>query len=70
MFGFGLNLHYSLRAEGDRPLCGFLYMGLSMGTGSCIWDARPATCPFAYESVPLIANGVLSQPAPGGEFTN
>ena len=21
------------------PLCGFLYMGLSMGTGSCIWAA-------------------------------
>ena len=23
-----------------------------------------------HVSVPLIANGVLSQPAPGGEFTN
>ena len=30
------------------PLCGFLYMGLSMGTGSCLWDARPAMCRFAY----------------------
>ena len=30
------------------PLCGFLSMGLSMGTGSCLWDARPAMCRFAY----------------------
>ena len=36
------------------PLCGggakrrLLYMGLSMGTGSCLWDARPAMCRFAY----------------------
>ena len=40
--------------KGGRPpkaaatLCGFLYMGLSMGMASCIWDARPVMCCFAY----------------------
>ena len=34
------------------PLCGFLYMGLSLGTGSCLWDARPAMCRFAYGFLP------------------
>ena len=40
--------------KGGRPpsaassLCGFLYLGLSLGTGSCLWDARPAMCRFAY----------------------
>ena len=30
------------------PLCGFLYMVLSMGTGSGIWNTRPAMGRFAY----------------------
>ena len=40
------------------PLCGggakrrLLYMGLSLGTGSCLWDARPAMCRFAYGFLP------------------
>ena len=34
------------------PLCGFLYMGLSLGSGSCLWDARPAMCRFAYGFLP------------------
>ena len=42
-------LHTGARmSSAATPLCGFLYMGLSMGTGSCIWDARPAMCGFAY----------------------
>ena len=38
----------------DVPLCRgvakrcLLYMGLSMGTVACIWDARLAVCRFAY----------------------
>ena len=27
-------------------------MGLSLGTGSCLWDARPAMCRFAYGFLP------------------
>ena len=40
------------------PLCGggakrrLFYMGLSLGTGSCLWDARPAMCRFAYGFLP------------------
>ena len=35
-------------AFGGAPLCGFPYLGLSMGTGSCFWNALPAMCRFAY----------------------
>ena len=28
------------------------HMGLSLGTGSCLWDARPAMCRFAYGFLP------------------
>ena len=34
--------------KGGRREARLLYMGLSMGTGSCLWDARPAMCRFAY----------------------
>ena len=38
-------IHKGGRREAPHPL---YHMGLSMGTGSCIWDARPAMCRFAY----------------------
>ena len=40
--------HIEGAALRTAPLCGFLDMGLSPGTGSCLWDARPAMCRFAY----------------------
>ena len=42
------------------PLCGFLYMGLSMGTGSCLWDARPAMSRVAYGFLPGSEHRALS----------
>ena len=44
--------HIEEAALRAAPLCGFLYMGLSLGTGSCLWDARPAMCRFAYGFLP------------------
>ena len=38
------------------PLCGFLYTGLSLGTGSCLWDARLAMCRFANRFLPGYAH--------------
>ena len=37
--GGGLRPPPQRGAAFGSPLCGFLYMGLPMGTGSCIWAA-------------------------------
>ena len=51
------------------PLCGFLYMGLSMGTGSCLWDARPAMCRVAYGFLPGYEHRALSHVTPCVRFS-
>ena len=56
------------------PLCGggakrrLLYMGLSLGTGSCLWDARPAMCRFAYGFLPGYEHRALSHGPPCVRF--
>ena len=56
------------------PLCGggakrrLLYMGLSLGTGSCLWDARPAMCRFAYGFLPGYEHRALSHVTPCVRF--
>ena len=55
----------SLRAA---PLCGFLSMGLSMGTGSCLRDARPAMCRFACGFLPGYEHRALSHVTPCVRF--
>ena len=66
--------------KGGRPpkaaasLCGggakrrLLYMGLSLGTGSCLWDARPAMCRFAYGFLPGYEHRALSHVTPCVRF--
>ena len=50
------------------PLCGFLYMGLSLGTGSCLWDARLAMCRFANGFLPGYEHRALSHGPPCVRF--
>ena len=50
--------HGETHIEESTNLCGggakrrLLYMGLSLGTGSCLWDARLAMCRFANGFLP------------------
>ena len=60
--------HIEEAALRAAPLCGFLYMGLSLGTGSCLWEARPAMCRFAYGFLPGYEHRALSHGPPCVRF--
>ena len=45
-----------------------LYMGLSLGTGSCLWDARLAMCRFANGFLPGYEHRALSHGPPCVRF--